>query len=672
MRVCWVLLLLCSSTVLAASEERYSVIVGGTPVGHLIARIDGNEVRIDYDYKNNGRGPTITEQLRLDGNGLPLRWRIRGSSTFGNKVDERYERRGRDSRWTDSVGPGKATSVEPVLYVGQSASPWALGLYARALLADGQSLPALPGGQVTLAPADASTFTDANADATGPLSAYAIHGLDLNPSHILLDDAKALFAFITPRMVVVRAGREAQDEQLRALAADLSVRRLQQLQELTAHRFEAPIRISNVRIFQPRQLALSEPVSVLVYRRQIASIQPVDSPPSPGEVQIDGEGGTLVAGLYEMHAHTNQDGALLNIAAGVTSIRDMGNNNAVLDELIERIESGLIAGPRIIRAGFIEGRSPYSSNNGILVDSQQRAIDAVRWYAARGFRQVKLYNSMNPAWAVATAAEAHRLGLRVSGHVPAFANADAMIDAGFDELTHINQIMLGWVLMRDEDTRTLLRLTALRRLPSLDLDSVRVQRTIDRIVERGIAVEPTIAIHERLLLSRNGEVPIGAFDYLDHLPVGVQRNSMQALSDLSDPADAKAYAAAFEQILATLRILRERGVQLIPGTDLGGSFAYHRELELFSQIGYSPAEVLKLATLDMAVYLGQDQHLGSIEKDKLADFFLIQGDPTVDLKAIKAIRMVVKDGTLHFPAEIYPHFGIKPFAEAPTVQMPKG
>ena len=63
------------------------------------------------------------------------------------------------------------------------------------------------------------------------------------------------------------------------------------------------------------------------------------------------------------------------------------------------------------------------------------------------------------------------------------------------------------------------------------------------------------------------------------------------------------------------------GILLIPGTDLGGSFTFHRELELFAQLGYSPAEVLKLATWDMATYLGQDQSSGSIEKGKLADFF---------------------------------------------------
>jgi imidazolonepropionase-like amidohydrolase len=78
-------------------------------------------------------------------------------------------------------------------------------------------------------------------------------------------------------------------------------------------------------------------------------------------------------------------------------------------------------------------------------------------------------------------------------------------------------------------------------------------------------------------------------------------------------------------------------------------------------------EILRRATLDMARYLGQEQQLGSIEKGKLADFFLIPGDPTRDLKAIKTIRMVVKDGTIYFPSEVYPKFGIAPFVDSPKV-----
>jgi len=379
----------------------------------------------------------------------------------------------------------------------------------------------------------------------------------------------------------------------------------------------------------------------------------------------------LSPGLFEMHGHLGQQSALLNVAVGVTSVRDMGNDNAVLADLIAKIESGRLAGPEIFRSAFIEGRSPFNWNNGILVETEAEAVAAVDTYAEMGgFHQIKIYNSMNPDWVPAVIERAREHGLRVSGHVPAFTNADAMIAAGYDEMTHINQLMLGWVLEQGEDTRTLLRLTALQRLPLLDLEGPAVQATLDAMVENGVSIDPTFAIHEALLLSRNGEVSPGAVDIIDHMPVAVQRQNRSAWAAITSPEEDAAYRGAFEQITRTLAMMRDRGVFMVPGTDLGGSFAYHRELELYQTIGMEPAEILAWASQGMADYLGVGDRLGSIAPGKEADFFLTAADPTEDLKAIKAISMVVADGRIYFPSEIYPEFGIRPFAEAPAVTEP--
>jgi hypothetical protein len=465
----------------------------------------------------------------------------------------------------------------------------------------------------------------------------------------------------------VRAGYEGEAERLKTLAAQWSTDRFVRIGKKVAHRYGAPVRVTNVRVFDPRTEKLGAPVSVLVSGNRIAAVEPAAKRGRPGEVVIDGAGGTVVAGLYEMHAHTSQEGALLNLAAGVTTMRDMGNDNAVLDTLIKRIDAGEIAGPRIVRAGFIEGKSPFSANNGILVDSEAEAVAAARWYADRGYWGIKSYNSMNPAWVPAMVKEAHARGLKVSGHVPAFATADQMIEAGFDEMVHINQFMLGWVIKPTEDTRTLFRLTALKRLPGLDLNSAPVKRTMDLMVARRVPIDVTLGIHENLLLNRDGRTPRGATDYIDHLPIGTQRGLKQAWIDTSAPGDDAAYRGAYDKIVQTIRMLNDRGVMIIPGTDTGGSFTFHRELELYQDVGMTPSQILKRATWDMARYLKQDDRLGSVERGKLADFFLVAGDPTRDLKAIKRIAMVVKDGAVYFPAEVYPEFGIKPFAPAPTV-----
>ncbi|HEV2123000.1 MAG TPA: amidohydrolase family protein [Chloroflexota bacterium] len=369
-----------------------------------------------------------------------------------------------------------------------------------------------------------------------------------------------------------------------------------------------------------------------------------------------------------MHTHALQNGALLNLLTGVTSVRDMGNDDDGLDGLIKRIEKGTIAGPRITRSGLIEGQGPSSSRIfGKLAGTKEEALDLVRWYAARGYHQVKLYNSMTPAWAPDLVKEAHRLGLRVAGHVPFFSSADRMIEAGFDEITHINQLMLGWVLKEGEDAGGLMRFTALDRLPALSLSSPPVQRTLDTMVRKQVAIEPTMTIFENMLVSRNGQVSPSYIDIYDHMPIAEQRRLKEATLSVSTPEQDAKYRGALDQILRTVRMMKDRGILVVPGTDLSRSFAYHRELELFQRAGYSAPEVLRLVTLGMAEYLGQDEDLGSIEGGKYADFFLVQGDPTRDLKAIKRISMVVADGAVYFPSEAYPHFGIKPFAPAPRV-----
>lgn len=652
-----------------SGTESFSILIGGTTVGKLEVDHSTGTTLVDYEYSNNGRGPSIKEKLSVDEGGLPISWSIEGATTFGNNVDEQFVMAGEEASWKDATGTGSTKPPENSLYVAQNSSPYAIWVYAQALLADADhSMPVLPGGVLRL---DEIEKINLNGKAGElPATSYAMSGIDLNPTYFLLDNNDAFVAVMSPRFAIVREGYESEDERLRELAAEYSAKRFETIQQKVAKNFAPLVRIKNVRVFDPATLSLTDPVSVIVGGNRIDRIVPAQEPRGEDEVVIDGAGGTLIAGMYEMHGHLGQNSALLNIAAGITSVRDMGNNNEVLSELIAKIESGRLAGPRIIRSGFIEGKSPFSSNNGKLVSSQEEALEAVRKYTGGEFHQIKIYNSMNPDWVPAMIAEAHANGLKVAGHVPAFSNADAMIAAGYDEMTHINQVMLGWVLDEGEDTRTLLRLTALRRLPALDLNDPKVTKTIDAMVANNVAIDPTLAIHEFLLRSRNGTTAPGVLDFIEHMPVGVQRTAKTAWSDISTPEDDEAYWLAFDKIIETVKAMHEKGILLVPGTDLGGSLNYHRELELYQLVGMTPPEILKWASYDMAKYLGREDNTGSIEAGKYADFFLVPGDPTTDLKAIKTISMVVKDGTFYFPSEIYPEFGIRPFVEAPEVSLP--
>ena len=647
------------------APERLSVIANGEKVGSIDAVRDGDHVTIRYDVKNNGRGPTIEEAIDIGADGLPLRWTLDGRATFGGEVHERFARDRDTARWTDAMGTRSAPVDGTALYIGQSASPWALGLYARALLrSPDHSLPALPGGRLRLESLGPATIGGV------ACRAFAISGIDLSPDLILLDRNDALFAVLDTGGATVRAGHEADAPALAALATRLTATRYATLQRRFAHRVDAPVRIRNVRVFDPAAGTLGAPVSVVFAGNRITGIQPLDAPATPGEVLIDGHGGTLMPGLHDMHAHVSLESALLYIAAGVTSVRDMGNDNGFLPDLIHRIELGEVAGPRITPNGFLEGRSAYSARLGIVVDSQAAALDAVRWYAARGYWQIKIYNSMNPAWVPAITREAHRLGMSVTGHIPAFTDADAMIAAGYDEVTHINQLMLGWVLDPGEDTRTPLRLTAMRRTATLDLAMPRVQRTIDRMVAGHIAHDPTAVTLELLMGGRDGVPNPAVADYIDHLPIGLQRRRRQAIAPITGPTDVAAYDGAMAKVREVLKLQHDRGIRLLPGTDDQTGLSVHRELQIYAEAGIAIPEVLRLATLSPEQYMGRDQQLGSIARGKLADFILLPGDPTRDLRELHRIAMVVKDGTIYFPSEIHAAFGVVPFAAAPVLTMP--
>lgn len=650
------------------ADAVFTVLTSGTPIGAVEVWRGEAGYTIGYEFRNNGRGPTFQEDIRLDAAGHPVHWTIEGATTFGNQVDEMFHRDEDGARWRDSTGEGQAAPDGPALYVPQNASPYALALAARALMAAPErTLPALPGGSLRLDPVETLSVADA-AGMEREVQVWALSGTSLNPSWVIMD-GEAFFASVSPRFAVIAQGFEGEDERLRARAGDYEAERYGAIQERVARRYDGPVRIANVRVFDPDALGLTEPVSVLVEGSRIVSIDDADARES-GETVIDGAGGSLIPGLFEMHAHLGETAAFLNVAAGVTSVRDMGNDNDSLDRLEAEIEAGRMAAPRIFRSAFIEGRSPFNSNSGVLVDSVDDAVAAVHAYADRGgFHQIKIYNSMSPDWIPDVIAAAREREMRVSGHIPAFTNADAMIAAGYDEITHINQLMLGWVLEADEDTRTLLRLTALKRLPDLDLDSAAVNATLDAMAARGVSIDPTLVIHESLLLSRNGVINPGTVDYIDHMPVSVQRSARSAWVEIASDADDVAYRGAFDQIIETLRRMRDRGIFLVPGTDTGGSFTYHRELELYQQIGMSPAEILAWAGHGMAEYLGAGEELGRIAPGYYADFFLIPGDPTADLKAIKTISMVAADGVIYFPEDIYPEFGIRPFAAAPAVSV---
>jgi hypothetical protein len=355
---------------------------------------------------------------------------------------------------------------------------------------------------------------------------------------------------------------------------------------------------------------------------------------------------------------------VLQIAGGVTTARDMGNDNSVLAQLRRRIDAGTRVGARIVPAGFIEGKSEFSARLGFVVDNLDAAKQAVDWYAQRGYPQIKIYNSFRPEWVQATTDYAHARGLRVSGHIPAFMRAEEAVRQGYDEIQHINQVMLNFLVQPGDDTRTLMRFTRVAEgAADLDLDSPAVQDFIALLKQKGTVIDSTLAIFESSFTQLQGEMDPGFAAIGDHLPAPMQRSLHTNSSDVT-PANVQRHRASWAKMVEMVGRLHRAGVPLVAGTDSTAGFVLHRELELYVQAGIPPAEALRIATWNGARYTRTLERLGSITPGKLADLILVDGDPTQDISAIRQVALVLKEGQLYYPAELYQALGIRPFAPA--------
>jgi len=647
--------------------ERYALIASGKRIGTMTVSTGGARVDVDWRVDDNGRGAKLREKVELGPDGVPRRWTIEGTSEAGAPVRETFELRGTRATWTSLDDSGDMEVKGAPLYLPNNSSPWNLGLMLRLLLA-------APGGRLPVLPAGEAVVTRVRGVRIGPESAgveatvFALLGLDVQPTFVLADGNRHLLGFIGAGHVLVEEKLAGEFEALSRLAQAIDQELLGRLTRDLTHRFDRPVYIVNVRVFDSVTATVGPLTNVVVFGDRIVGIR--TGTPPPEAVVIDGGGGTILPGLNDMHAHVEAWGGPLNLAAGVTSVRDVGNDNAVLLELTRQVEAGEVLGPRIARSGFLEGRSPFSASPGFTVGRLDEALEKVRWYADHGYIGVKIYNSMTPDWVKPISEEAHRLGLRVNGHVPAFMTSERAVRDGYDEISHINQLVLSFVIGPKDDTRTPFRFTALgERFGTVDLGSEAVQRMVKLMKERGTTHDPTVATFQQLLLSRPGATTPGDLPWLDHMPGPVQRSRRTTALDVK-PEQYAAYEASWRNLLKTLALLEREGIRLVPGTDDMPGFTLHSELEIWAQAGIPSGRILQLATLGCARYLGRDQELGSISQGKLADLLLVAGDPTKDVSAIRQVRLVMKGGAVFFPEEIYAAMGIRPFASRPRVTVP--
>ena len=656
-----------------ADETRYIALVNGgkTQAGHEWVTRDGDgTTRVEFIFKDNGRGPELKEEFRLAKDGTFTSYHVKGTSTFGAAVDETFTRKGDKASWQSTSDKGEQDVDGPGLYTPLGGTPesFSVAFAALARRADGK-LPLIPSGVLTSRKLGEAEVTKGGEKQKVQL--VALTGIGFTPTFAWATQGSSprLFAFIFPGFLqLVEEGWEKNAPALEAQQKVAEKELLVAMNQRLAHPLAGTTLIRNAKVFDSERAVLGAPSDLLLQDGRIIAISAAGDEKRKADHVVDAGGRVLLPGLFDMHAHTSFWEGGLHLAAGITTIRDMGNDNDTLQQLIGQEQAGTLLAPHVVPAGFIEGESPNSARNGFVIKNFDEVKHAIDWYHEHNYPQIKIYNSFPKDILPQTTAYAHSKGMRVSGHIPVWLRAHEAVEQGYDEIQHINQVLLNFLVDDKTDTRTLQRFyLPAEKVGDMDFDSKPVQDYIAFLVAHKTVIDPTLTTFD-FIRQKDGDIAQPYAAVADHMPPDVKRGFYQGQMKIPDEATAARYEKSYKKMIEFVGRMYKAGVPIVAGTDALAGFTLQHELELYVQAGMTPSQALQVATYNGAKYARVLDDRGVIMQGKRADLILVDGDPTRDISDIRKVALVVKSGTAYYPSEIDEALGIKPFAPALTVK----
>jgi imidazolonepropionase-like amidohydrolase len=644
----------------APAESRYTICLGNLrPAGVTTSRIEPNgESVVTLEYSDRGRGENLTARLRLDATGIPLAEHLSGFDYWKNPIDERFEVAGGKAVWNSGAEKGEKKVAQPGFYVTRNGSNLEIGLLAQALLRSRRHrLPLLPAGEARIESAGAARV--AAGGKTRDLTLYAISGLPASPFYVWMDGPKEVFGRYDGFLTIVPQGWEAAAPEMIKAQLEAMTSHQRSLAARLAHHPAGPVAVTGARLFDPESGTVTPGVTVVVSGNRIQAVgRDFEVKVPVGAHIIEAHNRMLLPGLWDMHQHLNDSDGLYDLAAGVTTGRDLGNDAEYLLDLKHKWDTGEALGPRVVLAGVIDGPGPFASPAKVLVETEAQARAAVDRYAEQGYVQIKIYSSLDPKLVPAIVAEAHQHGMRVSGHIPNGMTAADAVRAGFDEIQHVNFLFLNFI--PGVDTRTPARMSAVaEHAAEIDLNSEPVREFVRLLKEHHTVSDPTLTSFEDLFTGRPDGVRPSVAAVADRLPFQMQRTMLGGSLPIP-PGQEQRYRDSFNACLALVRLLHDAGITIVAGTDSYPGVVLHRELENYVKLGIPAPEALRIATLGAARVMKLDHDLGTLAPGKLADLILVDGDPTRNISDIRRVVLTIKDGVIYDPAELYRAVGMKP------------
>ena len=347
---------------------------------------------------------------------------------------------------------------------------------------------------------------------------------------------------------------------------------------------------------------------------------------------IDAAGKFILPGLWDTHAHFEQwEWGPAYLASGITNVRDVGNEIEFLVPLRKSLNSGHGLGPRMIAAGLID--SDPGSLTSEHAEDADRARAIVDRYHDLGYEEIKIYQSFKPELIPVVTAEAHRFGMKVTGHIPTGTDALTGVRDGMDMINHIGFVTR---VMRPQGAT------------GVQQDSPEALAAIRLFLDHHTVIEPTLARVEF-----GGHPRRQPFSEFEPSVAWLPPELAIILNNAGVPENREARSAASVQsALDTTKILHDAGVPILAGSDqVVPGFSVHRELELLVRAGFTPLDAIRSATTVPAKIFGISD-LGAIEAGKRANLVILDASPLDDIRNIRLVHLVVAEGRVFQPVAL--------------------
>ncbi|MBW8745352.1 MAG: amidohydrolase family protein [Sphingomonas sp.] len=583
------------------------------------------------------------EAIKLGADGAISDYTLRGNSPNGDVAESFHVANG-VANWKSPIDGGSKPYAGAAYYLPFGLAPRAGDISTEALTANpGKDVALLPGGRAHI---EKLATTTVGAGATEKsVTLWAITGIAGTPGTIWTDDKGKIFANVGV-ISFMPAGYEGEADKLKTIQDNKLAEQSPILARTLARDADKPVAFVDVRAFLDGT-HFAEHQTVVVAHGKIAAVGAKGRVAVPKDAIVyQGAGKTLVPGLWDSHMHIGDDySGPQELSIGVTSVRDPGNDDQLTVARRKRRADGNLLSPHVYASSLIDGKGPNTAQVANVVTSEAEAVKMVDTAKAIGQTGVKFYGTFNPAWVAPAAAEAHKLGLHVHGHLPAGMRPSEAIAAGYDELTHIYFVSME--AMPDDVVKTSNGINRFsgtgRYMKDVDLDAPPLKSLIATMAAKHIYSDPTLVVVESLFVPENGDLSPAYAPYLGTMPPVVERG-FRAGGFVPPAGVTRAdYRASFAKEQALVGKMHKAGVPIVAGTD-GIGIELVRELELYVGAGFTPGEALQAATIVPARLVGADGHTGTIAVGKDADLVLVDGDPSTRIGDLRHTRIVLMDG----------------------------